>query len=80
MCSQKYLYKGKIRLKTERFLLKTGFMNHVFARTLMTFGFTCRIISVKLLVFGVKMLPQKKYFLLLKFVNNNAQFITTNHK
>ena len=44
----------------------------------MTFGFRCRIISeVKLLVFEVKMQPQKMYFLLLKFISNNTQFITT---
>ena len=47
MCLQKYLYKGKNRLKIEYFLLKTGF-NQVF---------------VKLVVSGVKILSQKNTFL-----------------
>ena len=50
-------------------------INQAFARTLTFFDFRCRFISVKPLVFGVKTRPE-----LLKFTNNNAQFMTTNNK
>ena len=36
----------------EKILLKICFNKHNFARTFITFGFRCKIISVKLLVFG----------------------------
>ena len=55
-------------------------INQVVARTLKSFGCRCRMISVKLLVFGVKMLPQKMHFLLLNFIlTTNAQFKSTNY-
>ena len=53
MFLQKYWYKVKIRQKNEHLLLKIGFIKPSFVRTLTTFGLRCRIISVKLLVFGV---------------------------
>ena len=71
MCLKKYLCKGKIRLNTEHFLLKISFNKPSFCQTLTTFGFRCRIISVKILVFAVKILPQKIHFLL-KFTNNKC--------
>ena len=55
-------------------------IRQAFARTLIFFGFRCRFISVKPLVFGVKTQPEKMHFLLLKFTNNNAQFMAKNNK
>ena len=72
MCLQKYLYNKKNMLKIKHFLLKIGLINQVFARTLTTSGFSCRIISVKFLMLGVKMLAQKMHFLLLNFINNKC--------
>ena len=81
-CVCKNIYKKrKIRLKTEQFFLRLVLINQVFARTLTTFSFRCKIISVKL-VFGVKTLPQKLLFLLLMFINNKCyklvQLMTSN--
>ena len=47
-------------------MMYMNMLTQVFARTLTSFGFRCRIISVKLLVFGVKMLS-KKVFLVITF-------------
>ena len=66
VCKNAYI-KEKLRY----FLLKTGF-TEVFAKTLTTLVIRCRIISDKFLVFGVKILPQKKMHLFLKFMNGNA--------
>ena len=56
----------------ERFVL----IKQVFVRTLMTYGFRCRIVNCKLVVFGVKMYLDETCYT----NNNDAQFITTNHK
>ena len=45
-----------------------------------TLGFQCIIISDKILVFGVKILPQKNASLVFKIIKDNAQFITTSNK
>ena len=43
-----------MKLKIEHFLLKIAVLiNQVFATALTTFGFRCKIIRVKLLLFGV---------------------------
>ena len=47
---------GKMTLKTEHFLLKIVFNKPSFRQKLTTLGFRCRIISIKLLVFGVNIL------------------------
>ena len=78
MCLQKYLYKEKIGLKLSIFNSRLVLINQVFARILAAFGFTCKIFSVNLVVFGVKMSSQKMNFLFLKFISNNAKFIATN--
>ena len=46
----------KYRLKIDYFYQRMILINQVFARTLTIFDFRYRIISVKLLMFGVKML------------------------
>ena len=56
MCLQKYVYRRKMRLKIEHYLLKFGFNKPNFARTLTTFGLSGRIINVKLFVFGVNVM------------------------
>ena len=57
MCLQKYLYKGKIRLKIEHFLMEIGLNKPSFYQDIdIFFNFRCRIISVKLLLFGVNIL------------------------
>ena len=68
----KILIKEKYRLKIKHFVLKIGFNKPVSAGILTSLGFRCRIISLKLLAFGVKMLSQKMHFLLLKFINNKC--------
>ena len=46
-------------LKIKHFLLKIGFNKPTFVRTLRNFDFRCTLISVKLLVFGVKTFSKK---------------------
>ena len=65
MCLQKYI-KGKLGEKLNIFYRRLVLKNKVFARTLTAFGFRCRIISVELHVFGIKMLLKKMPFLLLR--------------
>ena len=79
MCLQKYLHKGKIRLKIEHFLLKIVPSEPSFCQNIDNFWLKMQnhIISVKLLVFGVKMIPQKMPFLLLKFMNNLRSSLET---
>ena len=43
-------------------------------------GFRCRIISDKILVFGVKILPLKNACLVFKIIKDNAQFRITSNK
>ena len=59
VCRNIYM-KKKYRLKIEYFLLNIGF-----DRT--SFSFICRIISVKLLLFGIKKAHSKNVFLVIGF-------------
>ena len=45
--------KKKLSYKLNILYLRLAFINQVFAKTLITFGFRCRIISAKLHVFGI---------------------------
>ena len=68
----KILIKEKYRLKTIHFLLKIGINKPSLRQNMTSFDFRCRIISVKLLVFGVKIFSQKMHSLLLKFIKNKC--------
>ena len=51
-----FIYIEKMKLKIEPCLLKIGLNKPSFDTRLIIFGFRCRIISVKLLVFGFHIL------------------------
>ena len=77
ICLQKDSHKGKVRLKIEYF--SSVLLNPVFARTLTTSGFRCRIISVNLLVFRVNILLDTNTKILMVTKLKNQDFIGILH-
>ena len=69
--SVKIIIKEKYMLKIKYFLLKIGFNKPNFCQNIDKLWLWMTMISVKLLVFRVKMLCQKMHFLLFKFIKNN---------